>query len=91
MSRLIDADELYKLIEEDFNGVCVYDVDPSEAVSDFQSIVDRTPTVDAEPVRHGRWEMEGYITKCSACGYSPKLNSGWNYCPNCGAKMRETE
>ena len=43
--RLIDADLLYEAIEEDFDGVCVYDVSPSEAISDMQRIIDYAPTV----------------------------------------------
>lgn len=52
-----------------------------------------TPTVDAEPVRHGHWivfkdENGIFRNKCSACG-SP-MRKGYkqtNFCPNCGAKM----
>ena len=81
--RLIDADELMVAVEKDFEGVCVYDVPPSEAVSDFERIVDSVPTIDAEPVRHGRWIEVDRITwrgtddnlinitveeKCSNCG-----------------------
>lgn len=46
--------------------------------------------IDAEPVRHGRWE-EPYPNdiwdcyECSCC--SEKHDRTWNYCPNCGAKM----
>ena len=43
--RLIDADALNSAIENDFDGVCVYDVSPSEAVNDMQGIVDRQPTI----------------------------------------------
>ena len=46
---MIDADALNEAIERDFEGVSVYDVSPSEAVSDFQSIVDRQPTIQPEP------------------------------------------
>lgn len=87
--RRIDADALMKAVEKDFEGVCVYDVPPSEAVSDFERIVDSIPTIDAEPVRHGRWIPETYsISKCSACGQHHFAHAeSWNYCPNCGAKM----
>ena len=56
------------------------------------------PTIEAEPVRHGRWEtIEDYdgdcIYRCSVCGEewtliagTPKDNN-MNYCPRCGAKM----
>ena len=42
--RLIDADILNNAIESDFDEVCVYDVEPNEAVMDFQRIVDEQPT-----------------------------------------------
>ena len=49
---------------------------------------------DVEPVRHGRWvEQEKYtfgtMYDCSICD-NRILDNGhsWNYCPNCGAKMR---
>lgn len=39
--------------------------------------VDAFPTVDAEPVRHGRWS--DYMRT--------EVDDMGNYCPNCGAKM----
>lgn len=56
------------------------------------------PTVDAKPVRHGRWiEQDGFdgdeYYDCSLCGNSWTIidgtpqDNGMNYCPNCGAKM----
>ena len=63
--------------------------------------IDAAPTVDAVPVVHGRWVLghvePGYCTPggnrpwvCSECGevISWRLDKpGYNYCPNCGAKM----
>lgn len=60
-----------------------------------------TPTVDAEPVRHGHWVHENawYPPTCSMCGGSPKTpgfignvefyEKYFHRCPNCGAKMDE--
>lgn len=59
-------------------------------------VVQMAPAVDAEPVRHGRWEvfyedwrkqLSGY--QCSACGYTFfGCGSGsYEYCSYCGAKM----
>lgn len=45
--RLIDADALYTAIEDEFDGVCVYDVSQSEVISDFERIVDTVPTANA--------------------------------------------
>lgn len=47
--RLIDADALMIAVEKEFEGVCVYDVPPSEAVSDFERIVDNMPTIAGLP------------------------------------------
>lgn len=64
------------------------------------SDIDNAPTIEAEPVRHGRWEgtADGYwngelvydIWNCSECGFDADgadEKPDWNYCPNCGAKM----
>lgn len=50
------------------------------------------PTEDVEPVRHGKWyKVSGVKNKwaCSVCGERRNVATqfGWNYCPNCGAKM----
>lgn len=94
MPRLIDADALIKAVEKDFEGVCVYDVPPSEAVSDFERIIDSMPTIDAEPVRHGRWIDDMYfdepVTRCTWCnrGFAKGHKAErFPYCHNCGAKM----
>lgn len=58
------------------------------------------PTVDAEPVRHGRWipiEYDGYADgapvwdkyECSECGHEHKGEEDTltAFCPDCGARM----
>ena len=63
----------------------------------YQYIMDELPTADVEPVRHGYWEQlhdrGGFpISQCTACGKRYHLNDiGFNYCPNCGAKMDKME
>ena len=42
----INRQKLIEDIEREFDGVCVYDVSPSQAVSDFIEIVDRQPPAD---------------------------------------------
>ena len=57
----------------------------------------RFPAVDAEPVRHGRWEWadDGYL-RCGECTQKAPtttqyqdepIQTATNYCPNCGARM----
>lgn len=53
-------------------------------------IVSKQPTIDAEPVRHGRWlrldeAPEWDQRRCSECGDISCCQR--NYCPNCGARM----
>lgn len=48
------------------------------------------PTVDAVPVRHGRWTIGSYRPAafpycCSNCKAFHRARYG--YCPSCGAKM----
>lgn len=47
--------------------------------------INEIPTEDVQPVAHGRWKWsEG--GQCSECGFH-NSNFGYNYCPNCGARM----
>lgn len=58
-----------------------------------QAIAD-APTVDAEPVRYGKWQKMGYACgdteyECSeCCGTEWRTSiSRFKYCPFCGARM----
>lgn len=96
--RLIDADALKEGIKELkqspwYNN----DINPSwrQGIKDAVHVVetlciDEAPTVDAEPVRHGKWEHIGdpkewdaYI--CDQCNVAQ--DEPWEYCPSCGARM----
>lgn len=62
------------------------------------SVLSTMPDADVEPIRHGEWIMKpdpygffGEIPVCSACGCTTKMRETYNYCPNCGAKMEDTE
>ena len=93
--RTIDADTLRDDWLENGENEYVYD---TNAILDS---IDAQPTIDAVPVVHGRWILghvePGYYTPggnrpwvCSECGevISWRLDKpGYNYCPNCGAKM----
>lgn len=52
--------------------------------------IKRQPAADVAPVRHGRWYDKGALScRCSECGC--KSNRESNYCPNCGALMKEAD
>lgn len=49
-------------------------------------------SLKAEPINHGQWvikphKMMGECPCCSVCGSFNPIE--YNYCPNCGADMRE--
>ena len=81
--RLIDADAL---IEEALT-------EGAYGYVDAKQIAD-APTIDAVPVRHGRWKCN---KPCPVCGedrfkgLDADIWADWEppYCPNCGAKMDE--
>ena len=53
------------------------------------------PIADVKPVVHGKWmneEREGFnafSAECDQCGKRTLSYFHYNYCPNCGADMRE--
>lgn len=97
--RLIDADrtaadimgyfernDLSSMSEQDLEYVkCI--------VSKFAEILideNCTPTIDAHPVKHGKWQKRnknGYDAfRCSECGLH--FDYKFKFCPNCCADMR---
>lgn len=98
--RLIDADALGKRVKE------FRDDAPQSSIRRYVCNVilsmlgdeNQTPTIEAEPVRHGRW----VDNHCSECREMPMGTEAWerlgiepprfewfmDFCPCCGAKMR---
>ena len=54
-------------------------------------ILGTIPTVDAEPIKHGHWELRIVppVFVCSECREESDVK--YNYCPQCGCKMDEVE
>ena len=73
--RLIDADALEKRIDEFLEGV----ENANYVKENWMCVVDEQPTIDAEPIRHGRWIISDIeeeeksdtdfarLYECSAC------------------------
>lgn len=90
--RLIDVDDLGV-------GRCSKDALPAAYCAGWNGLlglIEKAPTVDAEPVVHAEWVVCGdgdnVPWMCSHCGkttaHKYKVIYG-KYCPNCGAKMNE--
>lgn len=98
--RLIDADALkdYKCSVCENRERCE---DREQVCSDIAEI-DEQPTIEAEPVKHGRWvkhRIEKYdnygnytnapgLTDCSNCNFAAYgIAEIYNFCPQCGVRM----
>ena len=86
--RLIDADAIPYV-------KTMYSVGLLDMVTRFT--IDTMPTIDAVPVKHGKWMKAGqsFVNPnqfrnywCSVCGYDIEKRK-YNYCPKCGARMAE--
>ena len=97
MTRLIDADALAMAIVDAGQASKRYKIGDFWELryTEIKEVMDEQPTVDAVPVRHGKWIHEVRYTidslhsyqqyRCSECGMTYITNT--KYCPNCGARM----
>ena len=96
--RLIDAEaflktEIDRCGSAPLVGTCTSD---NEYLSER---LKKAPTIEAKPVVHAHWVTEQEAEEinrydltycCSACGHCDwdcTESEGFEYCPNCGAKM----
>ena len=85
---LLDAFDEFEPGEE-----CEYEHD---MWMDMRMDVIHAPSIEATPVRRGKWVQKPVMVRtpnaknytCSVCGGD---DYGKNYCPNCGADMREVK
>ena len=101
--RLIDADAFKAQLQREIDIYFDENGGGIHTAMEARDEVDNAPTVDAVPVRHGKYigtEFDGYADgcpvyyewKCSECGcVFEEEEPTYNYCPNCGAKMDEQE
>ena len=86
--RLIDAD---RLTRPEMLRMCYHlpNGDTAMPIGD----IEHAPTIDAVPVRHGRWttkrtQEHGGEWYCTVCDYEPiVMSDDMKYCPCCGACM----
>ena len=79
--------QTYQLIQ---NGETHLD-NLAEGFREADDVIFALPTIEAEPVKHGRWIFDvcnhREHMKCSECLHSYEPTGVFTYCPNCGAKM----
>ena len=85
--RLISLDEALKATHSE-----IYWTESQQAA--VRSFLVKQPKVDAVEVVHGRWEYIPIIDslgryRCERCFHYVDAGTDRNYCPNCGADMRE--
>lgn len=101
MARLIDLGEALRMVqnskddcpETSIKGRAIWETAHNCAIS----CLTNCDTVDAVPVVHGRWveDTATDMIACTECGHAwstiDNCTETFNYCPNCGADMREVE
>lgn len=97
MTEYIDKSAAVRILEAKSDMAVCTDAQPYFAAA--AKMMGLLPSVDVAPVIHARWIKHNvdkfeYTLHCSNCGWIDALNAEWskyNYCPNCGAKMDESE
>ena len=97
MGDLISRSAMLEALDESerIARKCVPDLQDDELRPTLKSIrkfIANRPTVDAEPVRHGKWINAGHdaftqYRRCSSCARLLENAPAYDYCPRCGAKM----
>lgn len=90
MAEYIEREALIRVICAEFCHVAPAPEKPCDGCHMVEEIAD-FPAADVVEVKRGRWKGEGMGDySCSLC---TKVVSGntYNFCPNCGADMREVQ
>lgn len=88
MSEYIDRQAVLDELDEDIEEF----VECDYALKTAKKYIKKIPSADVRPVVRGRWidyddDYGAYC--CSKCEKDAPEDIRWNFCPNCGADMRE--
>lgn len=89
--RLIDAEIVLNKYQEICNGVACMDCPFNKDGCAFEKLILESAVVDAEPIRHGKWEHGREISR----GYIGDACIGVQYedwkCSNCGIVCEQSD
>lgn len=90
MTDYISREYVTKCMEDSYKSGGI----SSEAKAKVTRWLKKAPAADVREVKRGKWEhltMDKHSQTCSACRtiYYNILDYPFNFCPNCGADMRE--
>ena len=91
---MIDSETLKSRIGE----LCLNNDDlfSAKAYERIIGVIEAAPTIEAEPIRHGRWSecwhddrlYSGICSECEKASVRPVGSDPLPICPKCGAKMQ---
>lgn len=88
--RLINSDALKRWLETNKANVNTLDYNAKATYAECIKMVENMETIEAEPVRHGKWLMitDGkHCGVCSVCFRQDYIDPIATHCRYCGAKM----
>ena len=92
MAKYIEREYVLKYMEDSYKNAGI----SAEAASKVRNWLYKAPAADVRPVVRGKWKdamqscHDSPHVKCSVCGeYYWRYFKKFNFCPNCGADMRE--
>jgi hypothetical protein len=100
MTDYISREAMINLVEDDGHANEI-DLGWPDGNMAFVEMIKELPAADVRPVVRGKWipvgldDVDEGMFKCSECGsehFFPEILMGIhadNFCPNCGADMRE--
>ena len=90
--QLIDADSF----AEQYGNYYAEEGPEEGFIGTVGELIAQQPTIEAKPVRHGRWVIintDANVWECTTCGEEWMLNDGnpsdnnMLFCPHCGSRM----